>query len=252
MSPNRIFFLKLAVFYVVFAGAGLALFQGPNYSSEYLAEHGKDHEKYLKISEELPYQLFSERPHLNPLPPEMEEEGLWAKEYAESHAFLAQHHRIMAYTLWFRLLNAFAVFAIAFHFVKTPLLQFLDGQINVIRGEFDATEQELAEAQKQCDGAAGTLAGWPEKEKEILVRTEKALENGLAKVDEETNFAREQIAREIVNRKEGELIAAAQSLKLELVNTAMQELEAKYMQDTSGERLSDSVDEFVRFMGCLA
>jgi len=252
VSPHRKFFIKLAVVYIVAAAAGLALFKGPNYTSDYLAEHGKDHERYLKISEELPYQLFSERPHLNPLPPELEEEGMWAKAYSESHAFLEQHHRIMAYTLWFRLLNAFAVFALAFHFVKSPLLQFLDGQINTIRGEFDATEQELAEAQKQCDEAAGTLSGWPGKEEEIRVRTEQALQNGLAKVDEETNFAREQIAREILNRKEAELIAAAHALKLELVNTAMQELEAKYTQDTSGERLSDSVDQFVRFMGCLA
>lgn len=252
MNPHRVFFIKLAVFYIVAAAAGLALFKGPNYTTDYLAEHGKDHEKYLKISEELPYQLFSERPHLNPLPPELEEEGMWAKAYSESHEFLEQHHRIMAYTLWFRLLNALAVFSLAFHFVKTPLMQFLDGQINTIRGDFDATEQELAEAQKQCDEAAGTLSGWPKKEEEIRVRTEQALQNGLAKVDEETNFAREQIARDILNRKEAELIAAANALKLELVNTAMQELEAKYMQDTEGERLSDSVDQFVRFMGCLA
>ena len=252
MSPNRKFFIKLAVFYILVAAAGLALFKGPNYTSDYLAEHGTDHEKYLKISEELPYQLFSERPHLNPLPPELEEEGMWAKAYSESHEFLEQHHRIMAYTLWFRLLNAIAVFAIAFHFLKAPLLQFLDGQINTIRGEFDATEQELAEAQKQRDAAAATLDAWPAKEKEILLRTEQTLQNGLAKVDEETKFAREQIARDIVNRKEAELIAAAHALKLELVNTAMHELEAKYMQDTEGERLSDSIDQFVRFMGCLA
>lgn len=252
MSSHRSFFIKLAVCYAVAAAAGLALFHGPNYSGEYMAKHEADHEKYLEISETLEYQRFSQRPHLNPLPPEMEEEGKWAKEYAESHEFLAQHHRMMAYTLWFRILNALAVAALAVHFVKAPLLQFLDGQVKVIRDEFSETEKALAEAGNQHDEAATILSGWPEKEKEIQLRTERALENGLAKVDEETRFAREQIARDIQIRREAELIAAAQSLKLELVNAAMAELETKYMQEASGERLSQNVEQFVRFMGCLA
>jgi len=252
VRKHRIFFIGLVLFYCLEGALGLFLFHGPGYSEAYMAEHGQEHERYLRISETPEYQRYRERPHLNPLPVEMKEDAEFAFSYAQRQDFRAERRRIFAYAVWFRVLNIVVVLALTVYFFKRPILGYFDRQINVIREEYADTEHILSEALKKQARAEGLHQAWPQKEKEIHLQAEATLKNNLAEVERETEYVRAQIARDIANRKEAELIAAAHALKLELVNAAVRELEEKYIREASLKRLSENVDLFVLFMGIVA
>ncbi len=252
MKKHRAFFGGLIAAYILQTALGLFLFRSPGYSETYMAEHREEHERYLRISKMPEYQRYMERPHLNPLPAAMKEDGEFAFAYAQRQDFRAERHRIMAYTLWFRVLNIAIVLALTVYFFKRPILSYFDRRIGAIREKYTETELTLNEARKKQAAASKLHNTWPTKEKEIRRNAKVALQNSLAEVERETEFARAQIARDVANRKEAELIAAAHAMKLELVNTAIRELEAKYIREASPERLSQNVDLFVLFMGIVA
>jgi F0F1-type ATP synthase membrane subunit b/b' len=252
MKKHRVFLIILAAIYILEAAVGLFLFHGPGYSKAYMAAHGREHERYLRISKTPEYQRYKERPHLNPLPAAMKDDGEFAYAYAQRQDFRAERLRIMAYTLWFRVLNAVVVVALTVYFFKRPVLNYLDRQTGAIRDEYAETESILSEARKNQAEAERLHNSWPQKEKEIRLHAELTLKESLAEVERETEFARAQITRDIKNRKDAELIATAHTMKLELINTAIRELEAKYIREASPERLSKNVDLFVLFMGILA
>ncbi len=252
MKKHHIFFAGLVLTYILEAALGLFLFRGPGYSDAYKTAHGREHERYLRISETPEYRRYKERPHLNPLPATMKEDGEFAYTYEQRQDFRAERRRIMAYTLWFRVLNIVVVLALTVYFFKRPILSYFDQQIGAIRDEYAETERILFEARKKQANAEKLHTIWPQKEKEIHLQSERALKESLAEVEQETEFARAQIARHAANRKEAERIAAAHAMKLELVNTAIRELETKYVREASPERLAKNVDLFVLFMEIVA
>lgn len=252
MKKHRTFLIGLTMIYILASALGIFLFHSPGYSKAYMAANGQEHERYLRISKTPEYQRFRERPNLNPLPPAMKDDGQFAYAYAQRPDFRAERRRIMAYTLWFRILNAVVVLILTLHFFKAPILDYLDRQAGAIRAEYEETEGMLSEAREKHEKAEKLYNSWPQKEREIRLNEELTLKVRLAEVERETEFARAQITHDLNSRKEAELIAAANIVKLELINTAIRELEAKYIQEATPERLSKNVELFALFMGILA
>jgi F0F1-type ATP synthase membrane subunit b/b' len=252
VKPHRKFLVILALAYLAGAGGGLALFRSPGLSKAYLQQYGHEHERYRRIAETPEYQRYRERPALNPLNGPMAQKAAFALDYEQRPALRAERRRIMAYVVWFKILNMAALAALALHFITPPLLRFLDQHGELIRAELAEAETARGDALSKQAEAQAVLDTWPNTEEQIRIRTERALEASLAEVREQTRFAREQITREIKNRRAGELSVAARTLKEELVAQAVEDLEEKYRREATPERQSANVDQFVRFMGYLS
>lgn len=252
MKSTRTFFLLLTGVYVAAAIAGIALFHSPQYSRSYLEKYRAENERHKSILKNPAYQLYRERPALHPLTGKLAEDAAFVEAYESRPEYHAEQRRMLGYVLWFKILNTGTVLAMVVRFGRQPLVKFLDNRIEQTRTEMDKAAQSLAGSEQVRAAAQSQLDSWPETEGKIRLRTERALEESLAEVRKQTQFARDQIARDIKSRKEAEMNAAIRALKEELVAQSIKELEERYKRTASTEQLAGNVNLFVNLMDHLS
>lgn len=252
MMNTRVFLVLTILGYALLSGTGIWLFQRPGYSAAYLEENQQDHKRYLAIKKTPAYQLYVERPHLNPLEGSLLDEALFAQEYTQRPAFKAEQKRMFLYTVWFKVLNASLIFLVIFYFGYRPILAFLDGRIKDVEDKKDRLEKEFKTSFDEATGMRQAYATLPDKEAALQASHDAVLQKKLAQIEEQTGFALKQIEQDAATRIAAEEKAASVLIRQELVNSALHELESRYRQTVSTEHLEKEVESFCRIIGFLS
>jgi len=252
VSPAKRFLLTITSVYVVGAVAGLWLYRSPWYSNEYLARHGKDHERYHELLRDQDYQRYVQRPGRHAGNDAMAAAAAFVEEYERRPEFLHELHRVEGYSIYFRLLNSATVVVLIVRFGRKPVRDFLDARISRLANDLSGAEQLAKEARQLRDEAQHAADEWPDRQARIVRETDEAIDASLLEIREEYVQARAQLLRATVDRKQAEVLRAEQMVRRELIEQAMTILEERYRTQSAGESLSRSVDEFVRLMERLA
>lgn len=246
------FVLIVSVAYLLLAGLGVWLLDGPGYSSDYLKEHEQEHKRYLQIKKNHLFQLHAARPHLNPLEGPMLAEAAFALEYRERPAFKAEQWRMLLYSLWFRVLNAVFIFLMIYYFGWSHILNFLDQQISDVRDREVHLREDLAASIDEAAAMRLSFETLPEKEAELQAAHEALLQEKLSGIEEHTENALKQMALNAEKRIAAEKKAASVAIRRELVTNAVHELEMRYRKAASLQGLEKDVEAFSKFMGFLS
>jgi len=260
VSAKR-FLLLFVVVYIGCALLGYALFQSPNLSPEYMAQHGQEHERFVAITRSHDFELFHQRPHLFERQGEAYVYGHssvsaadveFVEEYEANPAFQSEESRIAHFILYFKSFNSILFIWLVAHFARGPLVNLLDQKIHETRTKVDeAARARESAAQKQAE-AKTAMAGWAETEKCMLAETDKHIADQVAKIQEEARLARIRLERDIEDHKRAETARAEAILREELVNKAIAELTERYKTQAPLDELKSNVDQFVRLTELLS
>lgn len=252
MSATKWFLLKTMLVYSILAALGLYMFRSPNLSEAYLSTHEAAHERYVKITNNPEFQIFSERPNLYPADDPRQEQLAFVEAYRAQPDYQAERIRIELFTLYFHFLNGVTFLVVVFRFGYRPAVNYIDKRASQMREDLESAAQartvtmhELAEVETEADA-------WPQKEHELQERAEEAIESSLVQIREEARLARIQLARETEDRKGAEVYSAAGQIKEEMVSEAIGTLEKRYVTEATERELRQNVEHFVRLLELIS
>ncbi len=246
------YFYKVTAVYAIGTVIGLLCFGSPSLSKAYLKENEEAHKRYLAIVKSEEFKLHEERPALHPLEGKLKEDAEFVEHYRENEAFEHEENRIWWFVEYFKVLNSVVFICYLAGFVGKPLLNYLDGQIAGIRSSFADAEKARAEAARLKAEAQAKMATWAKTEERIQRESEAAVARHLAKIQQEAEAAKALLAKQTEDRKQAELYTAAKAIKTDLVNSALRELEDRYKNELTIEKLHTNVDRFVTLMERLS
>jgi F0F1-type ATP synthase membrane subunit b/b' len=246
------YYVRVFIAYVVFIVVGFVLFGSPMLSKEYMKEHGKDHARYLEIIKTDAFKAYEERPELHPLPAKLEEDAKFVEHYREQPAFEHEERRIWWYIEFSKVLNTVIFILLLKGLVGKPLLNFLDAQIQAIRSSLAEAEKARAEAAQLKVAAQAKMDTWTKTEARVLENSEATIAAQLAKIHEESEYAKALMIKQTEDRKQAELHAAARTIKTELVTESIRVLEERYRTEQTLEKLETNVERFTALMERLS
>ena len=252
MSNQKTFLKILGIAYLVGVIFGLALFRSPNYSAAYLQKYGAEHKSYREILENKAIQLYEERPQLNPLTPQLQEEAALAKEYRLRPEFIAEQRRMFAYSLYFKTLNSVIFILFLLSFIYRPIVGFLDAQASQISTDLEKADQLREDSNKVRSAAQAKMDTWTSTEDQVKKENADLIQRQLAQINQEFELARTTLERETKERKQAELYRGARALRGEFVAETISRLEQRYRDEATQQRLTESVKEFTRLMETLS
>jgi len=245
---SKRFFILVTVAYAVGCALGLILFKSPQLSKTYLAGHAAEHERYLKIVKTDAYKAYEERPELHPLSGAAKEDAEFVEEYLSSPELEHEENRIWWFLQYFKVVNS-AVFLLYLWGLAGPiLLPMLDERVEGVRKRFAEVEQEIADAAKVKADAERKTADWEQVEAAIRKESEDAIAESMAKVKEEDESARKMLDKQLDDRKHAELLATAETIRLELVTAAIDRATEHYRTERLDEKLEINVNSFVKLL----
>lgn len=246
------YFYKVTAIYAIGTVIGLLCFGSPGLSKAYLKGHEQDHKRYLTIIKSEEFKIYEERPALHPLEGKLKEDAEFVEHYRENKDFEHEESRIWWFVEYFKVLNSAVFVCYLVGLVGKPLLKYLDEQIATIRNNFAEAEKARAEAARLKAEAETKMATWAESEERIRAESEAAVAKHLARIQEEGEAAKALLARQTEDRKQAELYSAAKAIKADLVEEALRELEDRYKNELTIEKLNANVDRFVTLMERLS
>ncbi len=252
MSPALRFLLGLAIFSLVFCVAVNMKWGPPALSSDYLAQYKDEHFRYVGIIKNRDYKKYIQRPQL--LRPEassaLAEKIAFAQTYQARQAFQQEQRRIALYENIFDVFHTLLTIAIILRFARKPLLKLLDEKIATLREKMAAAAARREEAAARKTNAAAALERLPGEEKKVDGETEQRLAREMKLLQEQNARSLEQIEREKRDRVREEELAARRRVKKELVNSAIEQVAARFVaqrDDPAQARYrAGMVDGFVR------
>ncbi len=245
---SRAYFISVTVGYLVACVIGVLMFKSPGFSSDYLVKHGDEHKRYLKIIKSKAFELHEERPELHPATGALHADAEFVEHYRENPEFEHEEHRIAMYVEYFRVVNSVVFLMYLWGAVGGTLLSFLDARIADIRTRFEEADSGRASARARQAEAEAKLGSWPQTEAQLRQESEAALAESLAKVREEDESAARVLEKQTEDRKHAELLAAAETIRLELVEEAIRQVEESYRTKHMEEKLALNVDSFTKLL----
>jgi F0F1-type ATP synthase membrane subunit b/b' len=250
VSAKRFLQIFFGVAFAVWLG-GSWLLGPPGLSSGFLEEdNNKDrYDRYIKITKDTAYKLYTQRPELHGPGTEDAPEGLaediaFVEEFEAEPAYQAEQRRINRYYYFFEIFNAALVLVLILRFATKPLLTFIDEKITELREKLKAAAQARKDAEARREAAQAKMDGLPEEEKQIGAESEVRLKREIAEAEENHRRNLAVMAQEKEDRKREEEHAAAQRLKAELVNLAIDRLADEYQRQRTQENEAALVDRF--------
>lgn len=245
---SKRYFIIVAVLYLVGCGLGVVFWKSPSLSSAYMAAHKADHERYLKIIRTEAFKRHEERPQLHPLTGEAFEDAEFVEHYRENPEFEHEENRIARYIEFMKIVNSVAFIALLWGAVGSKLTAVLDERIETVRKRFADVEAAEIQAKKIEEASAQKMAAWPEIESSIRKESEETMAQSLAKIKEEDDSARALLDRQEEERRHAELLAAADTIRVELVTEAIRQAEGHYRAQRGEEKLDVNVDRFINLL----
>ena len=263
MSAKQ-YLLGLAIVAVLLWVLGNVVWGPPGLSQAYLegvidAETGEvlqppkkaEHDHYLNIIKSDTYKLYAQRPWLHEgavHPDDLQ----FVKDYEHNARFKKEQTRRFYYELYFDFVRVGLFLALVLHFARKPLLKFLDEKIAELRQRVEAAAQAREEAGKRKAEAEAKLAALPEEEARLERETRFRLDRELAELDEANRHSIEVMEREMADRVNAQEHAAAELVKRELVNEAIEALKREYKAEASPAQQHALIDRFTDELEKLA
>lgn len=245
---SKRYFLLVTAAYVVGCAVGLKLFESPQLSKAYLAVHAAEHERYLKIIKGDAFKAYEERPELHPLAGSDKADVEFVEEYLSNPEFEHEEHRIWWYVEYFKVVNSAVFLLYLWGLVGSHLMGMLDARVDAVRKRFAEVEQEIADAARVKAEAEDKTAHWDEVESAIRKESEDAIAESMEKVKQEDECARRILEKQLEDRKHAELLATAETIRLELVTEAIHQTTEHYRTERLGEKLEINVNSFIKLL----
>lgn len=245
---SKRYFILVTVAYAVGCAVGLAMFQSPEFSKSYLAKHGAEHKRYIETIKSDVFKAHEERPAVIKLPEADEENLKFVEEYVASDEFKQEEHRAWWFVEYFKVVNSTVFLLYLWGLAGPPLTALLDAQIEGVRKRFAEVEQEMAQAAKVKADAVSKTSDWEQVEAAIRKESEDTIAESMAKVKEEDESARKMLEKQLDDRKHAELLATAETIRLELVTAAIDEATEHYRTERLGEKLEINVNSFIKLL----
>ncbi len=245
---SKRYFILVTVAYAVGCAAGLAIFKSPEFSKSYLAKHEAEHKRYVGIIKSEVFKAHEERPQLHTLTGADEENLKFVEEYAASEEFKHEEHRVWWFVEYFKIVNSTIFLLYLWGVAGPPVTAMLDAQIEGVRKRFAEVEQEKAEAAKVKADAVSKTSDWEQVLVAIRKESDDTIAESMAKVKEEDESARKLLEKQLEDRKHAELLATAETIRLELVTAAIDEATEHYRTEQLGEKLEINVNSFIKLL----
>jgi F0F1-type ATP synthase membrane subunit b/b' len=252
VSPAKRFLLISLSVYAAIAAIGILWLRSPNLSARYLAQNDDAHKKLVDITNDPGFQMFRERPHLYPPEDARHEQLAFVRAYQAQPEYRTERLRIEAFTLYFHVLNGVTFLVLAVRFAYRPAIDYLDRKVRDTRAHMAQASKARTAAMHRLAEVHAEADKWHEKEAELKTHADEAINTSLVQIREEARLARIQLARETEDRKYAELYRAAAAIKQDLVNRAIDTLQARYAAEVSELELRDKIDQFVRLLDLIA
>lgn len=245
MSPSvKRFLLGYFVAYVVLCAVGIVAFKSPDFSSEFKRTHGAELGRFHKILKTPAYKAYHERPHLVKPDEALKADIEFVEEFEATPAFKAEEHRKALYVLYFKWMSSAMFVLLVVRFASKPLCNYLDGQIAEIRRNLDEAEQARTQAAAKKAEALKQLETFPALAEEVRRQSEKDVAAALKQVNEEGALAEHQLSVEMEDRKRDECNQAVATIRKELVECALDEVEKMHRTDPALKDLTPCVVHF--------
>ena len=243
------FVVAAMALYILGSTLGVTLFQSPNLSEAYLRVHGTEHRKYLEIKKSEWFMLHEERPLLHP--PATEEQHEMAEfvtKYEATPWFQEERRRASHYVLYFRALNVLLLVALFGWFLRTPLLDFLDGRVAEVRRGLEEAADTRAETERLEAEAGRRIGAFMEVEERVRREAEDTLARDAERMERAFEARRAELERETEERLRAERHRAYAALRTGLVEEAAALAERACRAAADTDRLAAEVDEFTRLL----
>jgi F0F1-type ATP synthase membrane subunit b/b' len=240
MNVKRFLAVLLAV-YTLGGVVIIALWGPPGYTRAYMDRYEHEHETYLEIIKSKEYKLYSQRPHLHPLP---DETYAFLDSYTANADFIAENHRMHRYHLAFQFFNAAALIVLVTPLARKPLLNFLDGQIAQVRERIDKTERASRSAAELKKAAQARYDEIPAQADTIRTQAKAHLASELEAMEIRTQRALAHLDEEAELRKALEERRGRMTIKRELVNAALSQFAEQYRAAITDEKEEGRLAEF--------
>lgn len=245
MSPSvKRFLLGYFVAYVVLCAVGIAVFKSPDFSSTFKSTHGEELKRFHAILKSPAYKTYHERPHLAKPDEALKADVEFVEEFEANPAFKAEEHRKALYVLYFKWMSSAMFVLLVVRFASKPLCGYLDGQIAEIKRNLDEAEQARTQAAAKKAEALKQLETFPALATDIHQQSDKDVAAALKQVNEEGTLAEHQLAVEMDDRKRDECSQAVATIRKELVERALDEVEQMHRTDPALKDLTRCVVHF--------
>jgi len=238
----------LAGYFVAYAAVAVTVnvfFGPPGYSNEYLDEYKEQHDRYLSITKSKEYKLWEENPDANPPDEGLAEDIEFVQQYEARGEFAAEQRRRTIYETILDFFNVFMIVLLAYRFGKAPLLNFLDGKIEEIRGRIEEAERARETALTHKAEAESKLANLDHVKARIERETEGRIALETRRIHESTEHNLSILEKEKEDRLRHEELLARQAVKAELVDRAIEEITKGYENTRSKESERHLMERFV-------
>jgi F0F1-type ATP synthase membrane subunit b/b' len=247
------FLLFITLIYVAGSVVGILVLKGPNLTPQYMEKYGEEHERYLKVLDNEEFHKHEQRPALYPIKNEtLAAEFAFAEEYQHNPEFRAEKRRIFYYEWYFKVLNVIVFSWLLVRFVKKPLLEALDTRIDAIRSDLKSSGEDAKQGAALEAAAKAKIDQWAETSRDMRRQTDSVIKENLANIAGEFSLARKQLEKETTDRKQAELYRASRTVRQEIVEEMLREIELRHSNEATQERLADNVNQFVRMMERLS
>jgi F0F1-type ATP synthase membrane subunit b/b' len=239
------FLIVFAAVYVVLAGAGLAIWGGPDYSAEYMDRFKDDHERFLSITKSTNYKKYMQQGEAAPENETLGAQKAFVAEYTSRSEYIAEEQRRGMRQTYFGILNATALVLIAIRFGRAPMMQFLDAQIAEVRARLEEAANAKAEAAKRLEEAQTRLAGLKADEEQAKAYAAELIERERAALEEGTKNALSFIDDETADRKRIAALQAAKTIRRELVEKAAAAVAEEYVRNRTADTEAEQTAAFI-------
>lgn len=243
MNPVKRYLLIFFAVYIGGAILGNVVLGPPGYSAAYREQYKAEHDRYLGIVKSEEYRHYRQRPELNEFDPQL---AAFVEEYESREAFRQERLRQFLYTLFFDSFTVVMTLILIVHFGRAPLMRILDDQVAAVRTKIEQVQAARREAAQRKEEAQSKVETVPAERERVSREAETLIAQERAQTEAVTEQMREQLVREMEDRKEEEMHAAAQRLKSALVDEAIALLTERCKAQMSPEMHARQVERFIR------
>jgi len=243
------FALAALALYILGSTLGVTVFRSPNLSEAYLEAHGGEHREYLEIKKSEWFMLHEERPLLHPPATEEQHEmAEFVKKYEARPWFQEERSRASHYVLYFRVLNALVLVALFGWFLRTPLLDLLDGRIGEVRRGLEQAADARAETGRLEAEAGRRIGAFMEVEEQVKREAEDTLARDAERMERAFEARRAELEKDTEERVRAERHRAHAALRAGLVEEAVALAERACRAAADTDRLDAEVETFTRLL----
>ena len=235
--------------YILGSALGVTLYQSPNLSDAYLEAHGGEHRRYLEIKKSEWSMLHEERPLLHPPATEEQHEmAEFVEKYEARPWFQEERRRASHYVLHFRALNMLVLVALFGWFLRTPVLDYLDGRVGEVRHGLEEAADARAETERLAAEAKRRIDVFLTVEEQVRQEAEDTLARDAERMGRAFETHRAELERDTEERVRAERHRAHASLRAGLVEEAVARTERACRAAADTDRLAAEVETFTKLL----